>query len=84
MNSRENAGGKIGKVEVREVGVENSLVERIEEAQSKAKIRSESETPWVDGFQGNTQGKHEENLCWAWGWHSHEQLNRRTTRQTIG
>ena len=35
-NSQENAGGKIGKVEVREVGVENSLAERIEEAQNKA------------------------------------------------
>ena len=36
VNSQENACGKIGKVEVREVGVENSLVERIEEAQTKA------------------------------------------------
>ena len=36
VNSQENAGGKVGKVEVREVGVENSLAERIEEAQNKA------------------------------------------------
>ena len=67
MNSQENAGGKIGKVEVREVGVENSLVERIEEAQNKATIRPESETPWVDGFQGTHEGNMRKNLCWAWG-----------------